>query len=53
MNIKGADQTAQMRRLFCAVVVRKPPEDRFSCIEAHICTVSPEPSLLMIHNIRK
>ena len=35
-NNKSADQTAQMRRLVCACVVRKPPEDRFSRVEAHI-----------------
>ena len=29
MNNKGADQTARMRRLVCACVVRKPPETGF------------------------
>ena len=33
-NNKGADQTAWMRRLACACVVRNP-EDRFSRDEAH------------------
>ena len=28
-NNKGADQTAQMRRLVCAFVVRKPPKAGF------------------------
>ena len=28
-NNKGADQTAQMRRLVCACVVRKPPKTGF------------------------
>ena len=32
----GADQTARMRRLVCACVVRNPPEDRFSRVEAHL-----------------
>ena len=35
-NNKGADQSAQMRRLVCACVVHKPPEDRFSRVVAHI-----------------
>ena len=35
-NNKSADQTARMRRLVCACVVRKPPEDRFSCVEAQL-----------------
>ena len=35
MNSDGADQTAQMRRLVCAFVVRNPSEDRFSRDEAH------------------
>ena len=35
-NDKGADQTARMRRLVWAFVVRKHPEDRFSRVEAHI-----------------
>ena len=34
-NNKGAYQTAQMRRLVCTFVVRKPPEDSFSRIEVH------------------
>ena len=29
VNNKGADQTAQMRRLVCACVVRKPPKTGF------------------------
>ena len=29
MNNKGADQTARMRRLVCAFVVRKPPKTGF------------------------
>ena len=29
MNNKGADQTARMRRLVCACVVRKPPKTGF------------------------
>ena len=29
VNNKGADQSARMRRLVCAVVVRKPPEEDF------------------------
>ena len=33
-NNKGADQTARMRRLVCACVVRKLPKDRFSRVEA-------------------
>ena len=33
---KGADQTARMRRLVCACVVRQLPEDRFSRGEAHM-----------------
>ena len=36
MNTKGADQTAQMRRLVCPCVVGKPPLDRFSCVEANM-----------------
>ena len=39
MKNKGAYQTARMRRLACACVVCKPPEDRFPRDEAHI-TVS-------------
>ena len=35
-NNKGTDQTALMRRLVCACVVRKYPEDRFSRIEAQM-----------------
>ena len=35
-NNKGADQSAQMRMLVCAFVVRQPLEDRFSHVEAHI-----------------
>ena len=35
-NDTGADQTARMRRLVCAFVVRKPPDDRFSSVEAHL-----------------
>ena len=34
MNNKGADQSAWMCRLVCTFVVRKPPEDRFSRVEA-------------------
>ena len=30
VNNKGADQTAQMRRLVCACVVRNPPKTVFS-----------------------
>ena len=30
MNNKGADQTARMRMLVCAFVVRKPPKQVFS-----------------------
>ena len=33
-NNKGADRTARMRRLVCACVDRKTPEDRFSHVEA-------------------
>ena len=36
---KGADQTVRMRRLVCACVVHKPPEDRVSRVEAHIIAV--------------
>ena len=36
---KGADQTARMRRLVCACVVHKPPEDRVSRVKAHIIAV--------------
>ena len=32
MNNKGTDQTAHMRRLVCAFVVRKTTEDRFSYV---------------------
>ena len=39
-NNKGADQTARLRRLVCACVVRNPPppppEDRFSRNDAHM-----------------
>ena len=35
-RITGADQTAGMRRLVCAFVVRKPGKDRFCRYEAHI-----------------
>ena len=35
MNNKGADQTARMRRLVCACVVKKNA-DRFSCVKAHM-----------------
>ena len=38
-NNKGPDQTAQMRRLDCAIVVHKAPEDRFSRFEAYITKV--------------
>ena len=30
-NNKGTDQTARMRRLVCAFVVRKPPKQVFTC----------------------
>ena len=49
MNNKGADQTAQMRRLVCVCVVREPPKTGFlglrpilSCIvaESNIWTIS-------------
>ena len=36
---KGADQTARMRRLVCACVVRKPQKIGFLDIEAHIIAV--------------
>ena len=36
VNNKGADQTARMRRLVCACVVRKPPKTGFSPVAAHI-----------------
>ena len=36
MNNKGADQSAQMRRLVSAFVVSEPPEDWFSRIEAYV-----------------
>ena len=37
MNNKGADQTAQMRRLVYACVVRKPPQTGFlALIEAQM-----------------
>ena len=36
-NNKGADQTAQMRRLVCACVIGPPPpKDRFFCMEAQV-----------------
>ena len=35
-NNKGADQTARMRRLVCAFVVCKPPQDRVSRDKAQI-----------------
>ena len=38
-NNKDTDQTARMRRLLCACVVRKPPEDRFSRVEAQLVYV--------------
>ena len=38
MNNKGADQTAQMGRLVCAFVVRKPPKNAF--LKAHIMLVN-------------
>ena len=41
MNSKGADQSAQMCRLVCACVVRKPPKDRFSHVKAQLaCVIS-------------
>ena len=33
---KGADQTSRMCRLVCACAIRKPPEDRFSHLEANL-----------------
>ena len=33
---KVTDQTAHPRRLVCACVVCKPPEDMFSCLKAQI-----------------
>ena len=38
MNNKGADQSAQMRRLVCACVCSQTPEDRFSRVDAHLLT---------------
>ena len=35
-NNKGADQTARMRRLVCACVVRKPPKTVFSRVETQL-----------------
>ena len=35
-NNKDADQTARMRRLVCACVVRKPPKTGFARVEAHM-----------------
>ena len=35
-NNKGADQTAQMRRLVCAVVFWQTTKDRFSHVAAHL-----------------
>ena len=36
VNNKGADQTARMRRLVCACVVRKPPKTGFLAKRAHL-----------------
>ena len=36
-NNKGADQSAQMRRLVCASIVRKPPKS-----EAQFCNLQAE-----------
>ena len=40
MNNKGADQTARMRRLVCAFVVRKPPKTGFLATRPICCIVS-------------
>ena len=43
MNKKGADQTAQLRRLVCAFIVRKPPKTGF---------LASRPLLLHIHFLK-
>ena len=54
-NNKGADQTARMRRVVCAFVVRKQQSDGFSCrgpcdVEAHASWPPPGlvPGMLLV-----